>query len=364
MANPLVADTSQLTQNLLSLIMNNKQRTREDQLLQQQQKREQDRKKLQVAGAQALELRNLPTFEQKRTGIMRLAQSAIEKGGDPAAWDKMLNIDNVDELNLSLRQMAINTETAGKFMDRNLGGATSAGQREFDQLTKGLSAADKEKARRIKLRLDPGAVGSSAQTIDEKGITTDIAESEAEIKGTIEEEVGTVKGRQQRLNVLRTSRAGRQLSIKKAKRFLDLFKNRNMKSGAGRSAARYLPGVYTDQGKLDEEFGSFAEVAARQALKASGEIRPTDADVVGMKRAMFGIGRDESVNMILLEDYLEQQELDAEEFKALKAGKSPIRPQPAAEKTPDEQALDWAKANPNDPRAIKIMQLQGARNGL
>jgi len=136
--------------------------------------------------------------------------------------------------------------------------------------------------------------------------------------------VESIKGLQSRQNELAKSRSGRRASIKKAEKFLKLFKDRNMKSGAGRSAANYVPGVYTDQGALDEEFNSFSEVAARQALKASGELRPTDADVEGMKRAMFGIGRDESVNIQLLDDYLEQQQYDEEEFKSLKAGKTPI----------------------------------------
>ena len=170
--------------------------------------------------------------------------------------------------------------------------------------------------------LIPGEEAVPLSTLSEEKIGA------AEIAGAKEEKVGAIKGRQQRLNALRTSAAGRRQSIKKASKFLDLFKNRNMKSGAGRTALRYLPGVYTDQGKLDEEFNAFAEVAARQALKASGEIRPTDADVKGMKQAMFGIGRDESVNMVLLEDYLGQQEIDEEEFKGLKKGRAPIVAQP------------------------------------
>ena len=54
-------------------------------------------------------------------------------------------------------------------------------------------------------------------------------------------------------------------------------------------------------------FNAFSEVAARQQLKASGETRPTDADVQGMKQAMFGIGRDEKVNVQLLEDFIADQ---------------------------------------------------------
>lgn len=166
--------------------------------------------------------------------------------------------------------------------------------------------------------LIPGEKAIPLSTLDQESA------GQASLAEAKEEAVGTIKGRQQQLNALRTSRSGRLQSIKKASKFLDLFKNRNMKSGAGRTASKYVPGAYTDQGKLDEEFNAFSEVAARQALKASGELRPTDADVEGMKRAMFGIGRDESVNIILLEDYLEQQEMDEQAYKDLKAGKKPI----------------------------------------
>jgi len=112
----------------------------------------------------------------------------------------------------------------------------------------------------------------------------------------------------------------RRGAIDKAKYFLNAFKGVDaqgnpvspMNSGMARSALSWLP-TFTDQGRFDEEFNAFAEVAARQKLKQSGETRPTDADVEGMKRAMFGIGRDEQVNIKLLEDYI--RSLEAEEGK-------------------------------------------------
>lgn len=168
--------------------------------------------------------------------------------------------------------------------------------------------------------------------------------AQAEIKSAVEKSVGEVKGEQQRFNDLRSSASGRNNSIKKASKFLKLFQNRNMKSGAGRAAASYVPGIYSDQGKLDEEFNAFAEVAARQTLKASGELRPTDADVEGMKRAMFGIGRDESVNMILLQDYLDQQGADEAEYQGLKQDKSASKP-PLPEGVTELDILETMRAN-------------------
>ena len=91
----------------------------------------------------------------------------------------------------------------------------------------------------------------------------------------------------------------------------------NVHSGAGRKGLSFVPGVFTSQGQFDEEFNAFAEVAARQTLKASGETRPTDADVQGMKQAMFGIGRDETVNIQLLTDFIKDQHAQTSELDQL-----------------------------------------------
>lgn len=71
----------------------------------------------------------------------------------------------------------------------------SAGQREFDSLTSGLNEEDAEKARRIKLRLDAGAVGSSSQTIANQGTSQQVGESQAVIAGLEETAKATAKGR-------------------------------------------------------------------------------------------------------------------------------------------------------------------------
>ena len=115
------------------------------------------------------------------------------------------------------------------------------------------------------------------------------------------------RGNIQRLGSLSNTSTGRSSAIKKATKFKMALENGEAFSGAGRRAASFIPGVFTTQGQFDEEFNAFAEVAARQQLKASGETRPTDADVQGMKQAMFGLGRDEFVNVQLLDDFIKDQ---------------------------------------------------------
>ena len=120
-----------------------------------------------------------------------------------------------------------------------------------------------------------------------------------------------------RLGELSSTSSGRNSAVKKATKFKMALESGNVHSGAGRKGLSFVPGVFTSQGQFDEEFNAFAEVAARQTLKASGETRPTDADVQGMKQAMFGIGRDETVNIQLLTDFIKDQHAQTSELDQL-----------------------------------------------
>lgn len=120
-----------------------------------------------------------------------------------------------------------------------------------------------------------------------------------------------------RLGTLSGTSSGRVSSIKKAAKFMLALEKGEASSGASRKGASFIPGVFTSQGQFDEEFNAFSEVAARQQLKASGETRPTDADVQGMKQAMFGIGRDKTVNIQLLSDFITDQNAQNNELDQL-----------------------------------------------
>lgn len=132
-----------------------------------------------------------------------------------------------------------------------------------------------------------------------------------------DQQLAIQRGNIKRLGTLSGTSSGRSSSIKKATKFKLALENGEAKSGAGRRGASFIPGVFTSQGQFDEEFNAFAEVAARQQLKASGETRPTDADVQGMKQAMFGIGRDETVNIQLLSDFISDQNAQNTELDQL-----------------------------------------------
>lgn len=123
---------------------------------------------------------------QNRQGVQReiaiglsAMKQRIDAGDIPGANAVLdglgLSADVVSKLRGGFVDDAGNPETLETLkaeIDTNLQALTaqqsqlsSVRQREFEALTEGLSEEDKEKARRIRLRLDPGAVGAAASTV-------------------------------------------------------------------------------------------------------------------------------------------------------------------------------------------------------
>jgi hypothetical protein len=136
-------------------------------------------------------------------------------------------------------------------------------------------------------------------------------------EGQTEAQKALAKANVARLNELQAGKGSRNLNLSKAQEFLSAFTDGRAQSGVTRKALSFIPGVFTSQSQFDEELDSFSELAARAKLKAVGEIRPTDADVKGMKAALFGIGKDEETNMRLLQDYIQEQQALEDEFTGL-----------------------------------------------
>lgn len=136
------------------------------------------------------------------------------------------------------------------------------------------------------------------------------------------EEKEDIKRVAARRAALAESATTRSANIAKAQKFLEAFED-GAASGKWRSAMSIFP-TFTEQGEFDEEFSAFAETAARAALKANGETRPTDADVEGMKQSMFGVGRDADVNKTLLKDFLDNMAAEENEYRRL-TGREPLR---------------------------------------
>jgi len=165
------------------------------------------------------------------------------------------------------------------------------------------------------------------------GATEKVANSQARIASIKEGAVLDARD----LNTLKKTSGARKRNIVKAEAFRDALQSGLRSSGVGRQAALFAPiGVWTDQGSFDEIFNAFAEVAAREQLKASGEVRPTDADVQGMKGAMFGVGRSEEANLQLLNEFIDDQ--NAMESALAGGGQSPASNANPAGLSPEEQS--------------------------
>jgi len=177
--------------------------------------------------------------------------------------------------------------------------------------------------------------------------TVETARGKAQIKTEDIKQVAKINN--SRIAELNQGGKARTSSTRKAKQFLRAIKDGKAFTGATRAAAQFIPGVFTTQAEFDEKFNAFSEVAARQKLKATGEIRPTDADVEGMKRAIFGVGRDENVNIQLLEEFISDQDDIDNELDDLLAAKrggnigtftKAVKPEDLVKLT-DEELLDF-----------------------
>lgn len=111
---------------------------------------------------------------------------------------------------------------------------------------------------------------------------------------------------------LKDSNTARKENYASANRILNKIKDQELKTGL------YTGMLYQILPTADqEELDSLAEFAARQRLKASGETRPTDADVQGMKRALFGSNLTEEFNKRSLERLMRELESQQHEFDFL-----------------------------------------------
>lgn len=96
--------------------------------------------------------------EQRASAFQKLAPRLQQFGIDPAQFSQSQFTD--EDL------VSVITSTQGFIQS----GGDPASLREFQSLTQNLSPEDVEKARRIKLRLDPGAPSAAAKTVDVGGV--------------------------------------------------------------------------------------------------------------------------------------------------------------------------------------------------
>ena len=108
-------------------------------------------------------------------------------------------------------------------------------------------------------------------------------------------------------------------SIEEANFIKNEIEEGRLNTGPGSKLAGSFGSFFgTEESSLKERLDSLAEKAARAQLKANGETRPTDADVEGMKRAMFNLGNTEDTNLEKLTDFIKQQQATISEYNQMK----------------------------------------------
>lgn len=132
---------------------------------------EQGVERLKLINRLAVKVKELPP-EQRGGFVNSLNQDMLKSVGiDPA----QISTVQLDDQSLD----ALIAQTGAAIPESS----DTAGMREFDSLSSGLSKEEREKARRIQLGLDPRAVGSAAITTATTGLTEDVAGSQAVIEG-------------------------------------------------------------------------------------------------------------------------------------------------------------------------------------
>lgn len=108
-------------------------------------------------------------------------------------------------------------------------------------------------------------------------------------------------------------------SINEAEFLLDKIERNELDTGFGQETLGTIGSVFqTKESSYKERLDALAEKAARAQLKAMGEIRPTDADVEGMKKALFNVSNTEETNISKLRQFIDQQKAGLNEYQQMK----------------------------------------------
>jgi len=132
----------------------------------------------------ASQLQSAP-FEQRADMITARAQSLQAQGRDPKDTIQLLDMDQAqqDQALTGVQLLDLSTkERFGVQAAAEKGAAAGTSEREFNNLIKDFSEADKIEARRVKAGIEGRATGSAIQTITKEGTALQVGESSAIIK--------------------------------------------------------------------------------------------------------------------------------------------------------------------------------------
>lgn len=303
-----------------------------------------------------------------------------EQGGDPSDSIEALQEyrEDPEGFMAGAEKLFAMRDPQGHGAWKKAAGASSApiGTEEarFNRLLQGLSPKEQELAKRIELGLAPRATGSAAQTIAATGATGEIAQSESIIAGA-------------KAGAKEAAKLGAQFKLKPAvesavAEAVAVSKMGADAAGEDRSNSRALSVYNTAMGALssamDEAYtGPIAGLVP--AMTANAQI--ADGAVAAMApvlKQMFraageGVFTDKDQELLLgmvptRKDLPEARAAKIRNIDAIvraKLGSSEVvsgsdRGAVSSE-DPDQAALNWARANPGDPRAAEILRIQGAQ---
>ena len=280
----------------------------------------------------------------------------------------------------SIKQMADGVINLGRELGYLRGaGDTPSGVREFEYLADGLTDEEREKARRIELGLTPRAMGNASMTIaNDPNLTNKVADSEAKIAGAKSGATEGAKLEQQKLYMPEikalVTEAEREARSKGEN--LSEFKKAQIAMPQLRQAVQDLRELaplvtHTYAGRIfDEAVKQTGFGATKGATARAKYIAMIDNQMLPLLKQTFGsaftVKEGEQLKATMgdpnaspeekaaqLDAFINQKEQELlQKQQAAGLGAS-------VEVDENQQALEWARQNPNDPRAAQIMQMVG-----
>jgi len=296
----------------------------------------------------------------------------LSKGGKPEFISKAaerLESGDASELD-KIKQFAVMAgfaEIPSSSMEK------PAGQREFEALISDFSPEQKRDARLIKAGLKGRRVSSALQTIAEEGTAEEVADASAIIKEREKFAEMTGASRSKMID----KAFDRVVKIDKGLQNIDRAIN-VIESGAGTGALeKFLPSFKAASVALDQIQGELAlDVIGAVTFGALSEGELRLAKEIALPSGLDGPDlvahlKERKAAQEKLRSYFQEQidHLDqggtVASFLRMKereggddSSVSSVEPEGQIV-SQDQQAIEWARANPNDPRASQILSLQG-----
>jgi len=297
---------------------------------------------LQDNANQALLIRDLPDDYSKRAAIIKMGQQAIDNGGDPAMWMGMLDSETPDELNRKIMGLALKGTDGSKFI------ADKLKPKEYSQgsgVMAGFAFDKTDGSFKIAPEVQQRIMTDASEQAKQDGMLgpKKIADINDKISGLTKDVNGITKAAKSLASLKDRGTPAAQVAA-----VFQFMKSLDPTSTVRESE---LGMVYSAEGAAQGIANKLNQILGEGALSGTGF-----ADIVSTANALANSAVDSSNDMV--DKYLDvlSDKMTERDFEKLKS-RVPDR----IEITEDAKALDWARANKNDPRSKEIIRLQGIK---